>query len=296
VSAGATAYPLEDPGPYVVTFAVSFERMPLAVPFVHELDHFSVFRSHSIERGHSVFRQHVGYFDTQDCARAALRIVRRHYPDAHIATAPNRGLGSLDDTSITEFSVARPAGAGASAASSPAAADAPPCAGASACDAALQRYAIQLHALRRADASTSAPEVELLRAHTLYRIHVLIDGVLHQTLRLGFFPSIDAVNRVLPRIRDRYPRANAVPVSAREYAEVRDLVPQRGIDVATARAAGEPRVSLMGESASGPADAARGRARAAATSGARAGEDVSCEFGAHELPTTDRVAPYPPLR
>jgi len=278
----------DDPGPYVVSFAVSFERMPLAVPFVHELDRFSVFRSHSIERGRSVFRQHVGYFETQQSARAALRIVRRHYPDAHIATAPNRGLGSLDDTAITEFSVAGPAGPGAAAARSRA--------GASPCDTALQRYAIQLHALRRADASTSAPGVEVLRAHTLYRIHVLVDDVLHQALRLGFFPAIEAVQQVLPRIRGRYPQANAVPVSAREYARVRDLVPQCGIDPSAARAAGEPRASGPGEGAEGQGDAARGRASAAAIGDTRAAGDVSCEFGAHELPTADRVAPWQPLR
>jgi hypothetical protein len=288
VNAEATENGMDDPGPYVVTFAVSFERMPLAVPFVHELEHFSAFRSHSIERGHAVFRHHVGYFETQQAARAALRVVRRHYTDAYVSTAPNRGLGSLDDTGITEFSMARPAGIGAALPDPgrPArrgAAALPPVS-TPLCEAALQRYAIQLDVLRRADASASAPDLEVLGAHMVYRVHVLLDGQLHQALRLGFFPSMDAVQRVLGRVRTRCPQANVVPISGREYARVRDLLSDRGHDGPAAHTsahtppAGLPIISdAVGE-------------RAARRYDGSSGDDVSCEFSAQELPTAGRAA------
>jgi hypothetical protein len=290
VNAESTENGMDHPGPYVVTFAVSFERMPLAVPFVHELEHFSAFRSHSIERGHAVFRHHVGYFETQQAARAALRVVRRHYTDAYVSTAPNRGLGSLDDTGITEFSMARPAGTGAALPDpgrpAPRAAAALAAASAPLCEAALQRYAIQLDLLRRADASASTPDLEVLGAHMLYRVHVLLDGQLHQALRLGFFPSMDAVQRVLERVRTRCPQANVVPISGREYARVRDLLSGRGHDGPAAHAAAQapsavlPIVSdAVGERTSGRHDGPLG-------------DDVSCEFSAHELPTAGRIVPH----
>ena len=259
-----------NPGPYVITFAASLERMPLAVPFLHELDHFSAFRSHSIERGRSVFRLHVGYFDSQDAARAALRVVQRHYTDAHIATAPRRELGSLDDTGITEFAMARPG----SAATGRRRSDADAAADQSACDVARQRYAIQIDALARAPGAGAAADLAVFQSYTLYRIYVLLDDVLHQAFRLGFFPSLDAAQQVLARVRDRCPRAIVVPVSEREYARIRDLAPRDG--VAAPRAAG---------------------ARAPGPDGDTFDvEDVSCEFGAHELPTAERSAPGQPLR
>jgi hypothetical protein len=290
VNSDATENGMDDHGPYVVTFAVSFERMPLEVPFVHELEHFSAFRSHSIERGHAVFRHHVGYYETQQAARAALRVVRRHYTDAYVSTAPNRGLGSLDDTGITEFSMARPVGIGGALPDPgrPArrTAAALPMASAALCEAALQRYAIQLDALRRADASVSTPDLEVLGAHMLYRVHVLLDGQLHQALRLGFFPSMDAVLRVLERVRTRCPQANVVPVSGREYARVRDLLSGRGHDGPAAHTA------VQTPSASLPTISDVVGEQIAARYDGQSGDDVSCEFGANELPTAGRVAPH----
>ena len=278
VSVGPVAGATGDPGPYVITFAAAFEKMPLAVPFLHQLDHFSAFRSHTIERGRSVFRLHVGYFESQDAARAALKIVRRHYTDAHIATAPRRDLGSLDDTGITEFRVARSA-AGHDAA--PAEEDRPRrdpevVPDAARCDNALQRYAIQLDALARAGGSASAPDLVVFRAHTLYRIYVLLDEGLHQALRLGFFASVEAAHKVLVHVRDRFPRANLVPVSAREYGRVRDLGPSRAPDATQAPPAERQVLVVAGRDA--------------------ASDDVSCEFGAHELPSADRDLRMQPRR
>ncbi len=270
-----------DAGPYVISFAESFERMPLAVPFLHELDHFSAFRSHTIERGRAVFRLHVGYFETQDAARAGLQVVRRHYTDAYISSAPRRGLGSLDDTGITEFSMSRQAGALASpageAARAAVRAEAAPATGAALCETALQRYAVQLDALAGADSRASTPELGELRGFLLYRVHVLLDGRVHQAARLGFFPSSDAAQRALNRLRDRFPRANLVPVSDREYARVRDLV-TRGAD-SPVRARGAI-AALM------PGPTARTTATVPGAGDADFGSDVSCEFGANELPTS----------
>jgi len=283
---------MREPGPYVVTFAVSLERMPLAVPFLHELEHFSAFRSQTIERGQSVFRHHVGYFETPEAARAALHVVRRHYTDAHIATAPNRGLGSLDDTGITEFSVARPAAARHATPSAPAGAGRR---AAAARDGALQRYAIQLDALRRADAPARAPDLGLLHAHTLYRIHVLLEGVRHQAFRLGFFPSMDAVQPVLAHVRNLCPSAIVVPVSAREYARVCDLAPGQGPDGAASRPGGGRTLSDRRPDAT---EARSGsRAGAAGRHEALPSGDLSCEFGAQELASAGRTALHrPPLR
>ena len=264
-----------EPGPYVITFSVSFERMPLVVPFVHELAHCFAFRSHAVEHGRDVFRLHVGYFESRDAARPALRVVQRHYTDAHIATAPNRGLGSLDDTGITEFSIARHGSAraetaGASARSAGARAHGATAVdpGAALCDGARQRFAIQLDVLRREVVSTIVPELEEFRARMVYRIQVPLDGAPHQALRLGFFPSLDAVNGVLPRIRANYPAANIVPVSAREYARVSDLA------VCRERDDGARRVTPASGSSREPDD------------------EVSCEFGPQELAIAGGAMPY----
>ena len=265
MSAGPSAGGAGEPGPYVITFAASFERMPLAVPFLHELERFCAFRSTASSAAARSFASTSATSTPRMPARAALRVVRRHYTDAHIATAPHRDLGSLDDTGVTEFSMARPAPAAAARARS----DANAAADESRCDAALQRYAIQLEALARAQASAGATELEAFRAHTLYRIYVLLDGVLHQALRLGFFPSVDAAQRILAHVRDLYPHAILVPVSGREYARVRELVPGGERDAPAA----------------GTSDA-----RAGAGDGRASDVDVSCEFGAHELPTTERPA------
>jgi hypothetical protein len=291
VNAAPDANGTGDRGEYVITFAASFERIPLAVPFLHELDHFTAFRSTVIERGRAVFRLHVGYFASADSARAALGVVRRHYTDAHVAKAPRRDLGSLDDTGITEFTLAPPVAAHAPVATTRRAAvvRSPPPSAVALCDTALQRYAIQLGAVVPADGRTSTPELGATRSYLLYRVHVMLDGVVHQAARVGFFPSVEAARQVLATLRARFPQANLVPVSDREYARVRDLVSRQADAAGLEQGAETSATAQAGEA--GPATRAGHAADAAVADYLAADADVSCEFAAHELLIAVRVLP-----
>jgi hypothetical protein len=96
-------------GLHVITFASSNRPMPLDVPFRYELTGFTVFRSRAFEDGRECFRLHLGYFESEQCAKEALPIVRKHYPDAWISAAPATNLGSFDNTLNTEFRLLRTA-------------------------------------------------------------------------------------------------------------------------------------------------------------------------------------------
>src|SRR5882672_5413767 len=66
-------------GLFVINLDSSSMPMPLLVPFRHELEGFSVFRSRKMEDGRERFRLHVGYFDTQKHAEEALEVVRKYF-------------------------------------------------------------------------------------------------------------------------------------------------------------------------------------------------------------------------
>src|SRR5262245_45270752 len=88
---------------YIVTLTSSTMPMALEVPAVPELTGLAVFRSRHVEDGRDRFRLHVGYFDSLTAAEAVLPAVRTYYPGAWAGTAPSSGMGSLDDTSVTQF-------------------------------------------------------------------------------------------------------------------------------------------------------------------------------------------------
>src|SRR5580765_8658162 len=96
-------------GLYVINLDSSSMPMPLLVPFRHELEGFSVFRSRKMEDGRERYRLHLGYFDTQKHAEEALAIVRKYYAAAFIAAAPGESLSSLEDTMTAEFHLVRTA-------------------------------------------------------------------------------------------------------------------------------------------------------------------------------------------
>ena len=229
---------------YVITLSVSVERVPLTVPFRHELGSFSVFRSQVIEAGRPVHRLHVGYFASEPAARHALEVVQRHYPDAHIITAPLGGLGSLDDTALTQFSVAqhtsarvvskRPAEPDPTA-SSDHEREYRPLHPAPAADA--QQYALELEVLASGGASKPIARLAVFTAYILYRAKVSVGTNKQQSLRLGFFRSLHDAQRIAIEVRDRFPQASVVPVSEREYDRVRDLASARVLDDAPARLA-----------------------------------------------------------
>ena len=229
---------------YVITLTVTVERVPLAVPFLHELDSFSVFRSRAIECGRPVHCLHVGYFASEPAARQALKVVRRYYPDAHITTAPLERLGSLDDTALTQFSVARHTSARVAptrsaepdrTASSDHERGVPLLHSAPA--ASAQHYALQLEIVGLASASKPVPRLAAFTDYIVYRAKVSVGASKRQSLRLGFFRSLHEAQRIAVEVRDRFSQASIVPVSEREYDRVRNLASARVLDDAPARLA-----------------------------------------------------------
>src|SRR5215510_11270718 len=88
---------------FIITLTSSTMPMALEVPAIPELTGLAVFRSRHVEDGRDRFRLHIGYFDSIDAAEAVLPAVRTHFPGAWAGTAPATGMGSLDDTSVTQF-------------------------------------------------------------------------------------------------------------------------------------------------------------------------------------------------
>ena len=102
--------PPRDDGPgtddlRVITLASACTPMPLHVPFRHELEGFTVFRSRSGEGDSELYYLHVGYFATDLAALQAREVIRRYYPFATIERAPRTGMGSLEDTLDADFQV-----------------------------------------------------------------------------------------------------------------------------------------------------------------------------------------------
>ena len=92
---------------YVITLFSSLMPMPLEVPDPRGLEGLAVFRSRRLEDGRERYRLHLGYFDARVDAEDALPIVQKHFPSAWVASAPRSGLGSLDDTNLSEFRLLR---------------------------------------------------------------------------------------------------------------------------------------------------------------------------------------------
>jgi len=92
---------------YIITLSSSTAPVALEAPAIPELTGLAIFRSKRAEDGRDRFRLHLGYFDSVAAAEAVLPAVRRHYPAAWVGPAPTSGMGSLDDTSVTQFKFIR---------------------------------------------------------------------------------------------------------------------------------------------------------------------------------------------
>lgn len=234
---------------YVITLCTASLPMVLRVPFVHELEGFSVFRSRTIEDGRERFRLYVGYFDSATRAHEALAVVRKHYPSAWISCAPPRNLGSLDDTMNTAFRlirratarvVARPDGVrsvepASTGAPFAAATDARTVEAAPTEEAPPQRYVVQLDWSATPVPSAAIPQLAVLRAYNLYRAHVTRDDGDHYALRLGFFKNVHGARQVAEYLRVHFPRVGVVPVSHREYLRALELFEDHAQAVAAAK-------------------------------------------------------------
>ena len=205
---------------YVINLDSSSKAMPLGVPFRHELVGFSVFRSRVIEDGRERFRLHLGYFESKERADEALSVIRKYYPAAWTSPAPATNLGSLDDTTNTEFRLVHsayarvaepedwfipPAPIAAKVTASavviePAATAAKPVKPAIPADSAVsqtqQRYAVQLDWSVTPIIAADIPRLAIFSAYYLYTVRVVRDGLPQQGLRLGFFSSPDAAGQV----------------------------------------------------------------------------------------------------
>jgi len=253
-------------GLYVINLESSSMPMPLTVPFRHELVGFTVFRSRSFEHGRECFRLHLGYFESAQRAEEALTVVRKHYPDAWISTAPATNLGSLDNTLNTEFRLLRTAYAHvvtpASAPTAPAPVAAKVVASAVVWAVAPavpppQHYAVQLEWSLAPIIAAKVPRLAILEAYHMYTVRMLREGSPQQGLRLGFFPSAEAARRVAGYVRPEFPGVAVVPVSHREYSRAIELARQRALTaVAGGKAPDASAVSRESEGRVAPAGAA----------------------------------------
>lgn len=262
-------------GLYVINLDSSSIPMALTVPFRHELIGFTVFRSRSFEHGRERFRLHLGYFESERRAKEALPIVRKHYPDAWISAAPATNLGSLDNTLNTEFRLLRTAYARvvthASTTVTPAPVPAEVVAGTVVKEPSLdagkrasaptvqppQHYAVQLEWSLAPIVAADVPPLAILKAHHLYTVRMLREGLPQQGLRLGFFTTAEAARVIAESVRHEFPEVAVVPVSHREYSRAIDLAQQRALKaVAGGNAPGTSAVTSESEGHTAPARAA----------------------------------------
>jgi hypothetical protein len=219
---------------YVITLASSSLPMPLDVPFRYELTGFTVFRSRSFEHGRESFRLHLGYFESARHAEDALTVVRKYFPAAQIFAAPQKNLGSLDNTLNTEFRLLRTAFAHVvkPVSGAPAAAAATLAAGDGAVLPAVpspQYYAVQLKWSLSAIVAVDVPRLAIFKTYYLYTVRMPREGSPQHGLRLGFFNDADAARQVAEHVRPKFPEVGVVPVSHREYSRAIELARQRAL-------------------------------------------------------------------
>ncbi|HZF24867.1 MAG TPA: hypothetical protein VEZ88_01295 [Steroidobacteraceae bacterium] len=208
---------------YVINLFSSLVPMPLEVPDSRGLEGLAVFRSRRIEDGRERYRLHLGYFDCREDAEAALPVVQKHFPGAWVASAPRSGLGSLDDTNLSEFRLLRT-----------------PTPLAAVVDARLnavealgaQRYVIQLSWTSERIDPADLPQLAILQAYALYTVTLMRAGVRYYGIRLGFFSSVISARQVALYVRPEFPSVAVVPISEREFTRAREMIRQREIRAA----------------------------------------------------------------
>ena len=204
---------------YVINLFSSLMPMPLEIPHTRGLEGLAVFRSRRVEDGRERFRLHLGYFESRAEAEAALEAIQKDFPGAWVASAPRSGLGSLDDTNLSEFRLIR------SPTSLVAELDhtAPPE------TQSTQRYVVQLNwTSRRADPA-EIPQFAIFQAYSLYTVTLMRAGVRYYGIRLGFFTSAISARQVALYLRREFPSVAVLPISEREYARAREMIEQREI-------------------------------------------------------------------
>lgn len=207
---------------YVINLSSSHTPMPLEMPDVRGFFGLAVFRSRRIEDGRERYRLHLGYFESRADAERALPAVQRSYPTAWIAAAPRSGLGSLDDTNVSEFRLIRTPPDPVQ----PDLATAPPVPIAKPGElpvAAPQRYVVQLVWSDQRVDPNRIPQLAIYDAYTMYTVTVMRSGVRYYGIRLGFFTSVISARQIALYVRPDFPAVAVVPVSSREFDVARTI-------------------------------------------------------------------------
>ena len=201
---------------YIVTLCSSPMPMPIRVPFVHQLEGFSVFRSRRVEEGRERFRLHVGYFDSLARAREALPVIRDAFPAAWVELAPPANGGSLDDTLTTVFDLVRRGSARVI--GSKQFGPAPTSFEVKGSVDAAQRYVVQLDWSDSPIESSSFARLQEFRGYDLYSVLERRDGRARYGIRLGFFKNVRLAKRMAAQLHSLFPSSHALPISHREYS------------------------------------------------------------------------------
>ena len=216
---------------YVITLFSSLMPMPLEVPDPRGLEGLAVFRSRRVEDGRERYRLHLGYFDSRTDAEDTLPIVQKHFPSAWVASAPRSGLGSLDDTNLSEFRLIR--SPNLVVAEFEKHSTAPISTAPTAPAQNSQRYVVQLNWSDTRIDTSEISQLAIFQAYALYTVTLARAGVRYYGIRLGFFTSAISARQVALYVRAEFPEAAVVPISEREYTRAREML----------CAAGDPRYS-----------------------------------------------------
>lgn len=194
---------------YVITISISQTPLPLPQGAqLPEIGGLTLFRAKRVVGAKELHLQQLGYFESRPAALALLTQLERDWPAAMVELAVDGGMGSLDDTVITQFQVLQPSFD-------------PPPARAEAKDApAAQYYAVQLIRQNAPIDFARVPKLPQFRGMALYRVEYERDGTKTYGLRLGFYPTPAAARLAADSVRERFPRAALVPVSEREVSRV----------------------------------------------------------------------------
>ena len=241
---------------HVITLLSSTAPVALCSLAAPGLAGLAVFRSRRVEDGRERFRLHLGYFGSVAEAERVLPLVRKTYPTAFVAVAPQAGLGSLDDTGVARFSILKPVETAAT--EVPAATTvrplpppvvrrvtrpagppptvpvltaaqivihaarsvAPPAAPGVAplMLRAPQRYAVQLVLASERIDLAKLPRLEMFSGYLLYAVETEPDGKRLYGVRLGFYDDVLSARLVAHYVRSEFREVSVVPVSEREVS------------------------------------------------------------------------------
>lgn len=211
----------------VITLASASTPMPLHVPFRHELEGITVFRSQGGEGDSALYHLHVGYFASDSGARQALEVIRKYYAFATVERAPRDGMGSLEDTLNSDFEVLRTASARVVERRNPA-------------PKPVQHFAVLLARRVYAEGPVSIPRLAAFRGFRIYAVRASGDDGDCQDIRLGFFGDVARAKQFADAVRGHFPQAAVLPISSREHARAAGLAPKAG-------AAAQPAVAARPE-------------------------------------------------